>query len=99
MLRHVRYGHEVVGGEWDETTQRWEVRTVAPSLDVRAEKQAAFNQDVQARLASSVWTDGGCRSWYLDPDGNTSVLWPGYTGRFRKALQRFDPSDYEFAAA
>ncbi len=33
--------------------------------------QADFNRDVQARLASSVWTDGGCRSWYLDPDGGT----------------------------
>ncbi|MCA1843613.1 MAG: 4-hydroxyacetophenone monooxygenase, partial [Actinobacteria bacterium] len=35
----------------------------------------------------------------LDPDGNTSVLWPGYTGRFRKALRRFDPADYQFAGA
>ena len=67
----------------------------AASLDVRPGAQAAFNRDVQARLASSVWTDGGCRSWYLDPDGNTSVLWPGYTGRFRRALRRFDPADYE----
>ena len=60
--------------------------------------QAAFNEDVQARLAASVWTDGGCRSWYLDPDGGTSVLWPGFTGRFRKALRRFDPADYEIDA-
>ena len=71
----------------------------AASLDVRPGAQAAFNRDVQARLASSVWTDGGCRSWYLDPDGNTSVLWPGYTGRFRKALRRFDPADYQFVGA
>jgi hypothetical protein len=40
----------------------------------------------------------GCRSWYLDPDGGTSVLWPGYTWRFRKALKTFDPTDYEFVA-
>jgi cation diffusion facilitator CzcD-associated flavoprotein CzcO len=69
------------------------------SLDVRSGTQAAFNNDVQARLASSVWTDGGCRSWYLDPDGGTSVLWPGYTGRFRRALRRFNPADYEFTGA
>jgi len=71
-------------------------RAGAASLDVRSETQAAFNRGLQERLASSVWTDGGCRSWYLDPDGGTSVLWPGSTGRFRKALRRFDPSDYEF---
>ena len=70
-------------------------RAGAASLDVRPETQGAFNHDVQARLASSVWTDGGCRSWCLDPDGGTSVLWPGYTGRFRRALRRFDPADYQ----
>jgi cation diffusion facilitator CzcD-associated flavoprotein CzcO len=73
-------------------------RTGAASIDVLQEKQEAFNEDIQARLASTVWTDGGCRSWYLDPDGGTSVLWPGYTGRFRKAMRRFDPSHYEIAS-
>jgi cation diffusion facilitator CzcD-associated flavoprotein CzcO len=71
----------------------------AASIEVRPEVRAGFNRDVQERLASSVWTDGGCRSWYLDPDGGTSVLWPGYTWRFRRALKTFDPTDYEFVAA
>src|SRR5688500_11816110 len=73
-------------------------RAGAASLDVHPERQNAFNREIQERLASSVWTDGGCRSWYLDPDGGTSVLWPGHTGRFRKALQRFDPADYRIVA-
>ncbi len=70
----------------------------ASALDVRSDRQAAFNAELQARLASSVWTDGGCRSWYLDPDGGTSVLWPGHTGRFRKTLRRFEPADYHIDA-
>ena len=73
-------------------------RAGAASLDVRPERQSAFNREIQERLASSVWTDGGCRSWYLDPDGGTSVLWPGHTGRFRRTLQRFDPADYRIVA-
>jgi hypothetical protein len=73
-------------------------RVGAASLDVKPERQNDFNRDIQERLASTVWTEGGCRSWYLDPDGGTSVLWPGYTGRFRKALRRFDPSDYQIDA-
>ncbi len=71
----------------------------AASIEVRAEVQARFNQDVQERLASSVWTAGGCRSWYLDPDGGTSVLWPGHTFRFRRALKTFAAADYSFVAA
>jgi cation diffusion facilitator CzcD-associated flavoprotein CzcO len=73
-------------------------RVGAASLDVHPERQNVFNREIQERLASSVWTDGGCRSWYLDPDGGTSVLWPGPTGGFRKALQRFDPADYRIVA-
>ena len=74
-------------------------RTGATSLAVRADVQDRFNKDIQERLADKVWTDGGCRSWYLDPDGGTSVLWPGYTGEFRRAVHRFTPSDYEIVHA
>jgi cation diffusion facilitator CzcD-associated flavoprotein CzcO len=73
-------------------------QTGASSLDVRPDVQGRFNRDIQQRLADKVWTDGGCRSWYLDPDGGTSVLWPGYTGQFRRAVRRFDPSDYEIVS-
>jgi len=73
-------------------------RTGARSIDVRAEVQETFNADVQAKLAASVWTEGGCRSGYLDSDGSSSVLWPGYTPAFRKALKRFRPADYELVA-
>jgi cation diffusion facilitator CzcD-associated flavoprotein CzcO len=72
-------------------------RVGAGVIDVRPEVQDAYNADLQGRLDGSVWTDGGCRSWYLDPDGGTSVLWPGHTFSFRKALKRFTPSDYELA--
>ncbi|HZI39554.1 MAG TPA: NAD(P)/FAD-dependent oxidoreductase, partial [Acidimicrobiia bacterium] len=35
VLRHVRYGHEVTGGEWDESTRRWEVRTIRGTFDAQ----------------------------------------------------------------
>ena len=68
------------------------------SFDVRDEVQAAFNDDLRRRLKSTVWTSGGCGSWYLDADGGTSVLWPGYTWQFRRALRAFDPQAYELRA-
>ncbi|MHA6792071.1 flavin-containing monooxygenase [Pseudonocardia bannensis] len=71
----------------------------AASLDVRPDVQDAFNRDLRERLAGTVWTAGGCRSWYLDSDGGTSALWPGYTWQFQKALRRFEPADYRLGAA
>ena len=65
------------------------------SYEVRQRAQDAFNDRITEQLASRVWTTGGCRSWYLDERGRTSVLWPGTTGSFRRALRRFDHEQYE----
>jgi len=65
------------------------------SFDVRAEVQAAFNAHLRKRLRDTVWTAGGCGSWYLDGDGGTSIMWPGCTWQFRRALRAFDSQAYE----
>jgi cation diffusion facilitator CzcD-associated flavoprotein CzcO len=64
------------------------------SCEIRPERQQAFNRDLREREAGTVWTSGGCGSWYLDADGGTSVIWPGYTWEFERPLRRFDPDDY-----
>ena len=64
------------------------------SCEVRPERQDAFTRGLREREAGTVWTSGGCGSWYLDADGGTSVIWPGYTWEFERPLRRFDPADY-----
>jgi cation diffusion facilitator CzcD-associated flavoprotein CzcO len=68
------------------------------SVDVRPEAQARFNDRIQRQLANTVWNSGGCASWYLDPDGRNTTLWPGFTWPFRQLLRRFDPEHYELRA-
>lgn len=66
------------------------------SIEVDTDRQAAWNRDLERRLATSVWNDGGCRSWYLHPEsGRNSTIWPGFTLGFRRQLARFDPGAYE----
>ena len=67
----------------------------ASSFDVREEVQRSFNAEIQRDLRGSVWTSGGCVSWYLDANGQNSTIWPGFTWPFRRRLRHFDPSDYE----
>jgi cation diffusion facilitator CzcD-associated flavoprotein CzcO len=67
--------------------------------EVRADAQAAYNADVQRQLEGTVWTSGGCTSWYLDDKGRDTVQWPGATWRFRRLMSRFDEGVYELAAA
>ncbi|MGH8998161.1 MAG: flavin-containing monooxygenase [Acidimicrobiia bacterium] len=66
----------------------------AATVEVRPEAQAAWNDDIQAAMGRTVWTTGGCRSWYLDEQGRNTTLWPDFTWRFRRHTRRFDPGAY-----
>jgi cation diffusion facilitator CzcD-associated flavoprotein CzcO len=68
------------------------------ACDARPEAQAAFNATVQRRMRNTVWTQGGCASWYLDAHGRNTTLWPGSSWTFRRATRRFDPAEHELLA-
>lgn len=70
----------------------------AVACEPRSQAQAAFNETVQRRMRSTVWTQGGCASWYLDAHGRNTTLWPGTSWSFRQATRRFDPAEYELLA-
>jgi cation diffusion facilitator CzcD-associated flavoprotein CzcO len=63
-------------------------------LEPRGAAQAAYVAEVQRRMVGTVWTAGGCASWYLDRKGRNAALWPDFTWRFRRRAARFDPGDY-----
>lgn len=64
------------------------------TVEVRPQALAAYTRDLEARSDRSVWTTGGCRSWYLDEHGHNTTLWPTFTFRFRRQTRRFDPAAY-----
>ncbi|MET8978953.1 NAD(P)/FAD-dependent oxidoreductase [Streptomyces sp. NPDC004539] len=64
------------------------------SMEVRAEVQAAFAAEVQDALARTVYSTGGCSSYYHDANGRNSFSWPWSTGRMRRRLAVFDPDAY-----
>jgi cation diffusion facilitator CzcD-associated flavoprotein CzcO len=64
------------------------------SVDVRPEVQDAYNAELQEGLRDTVWSTGGCVSWYLDDTGRNTTLWPGSTWPFRRRTRRFDPAAY-----
>ena len=68
-------------------------------IDVRQDVQDVYNEELQDKLAGSVWMTGGCASWYLDDHGNNTTLWPDFTFRFRRQTRRFDIDAYETASS
>jgi hypothetical protein len=64
-------------------------------LDVKPAAQERFNDRLQRRMSKTVWTVGGCRSWYLDENGVNRALWPGSSAGFWLRTRRPKRADLE----
>ncbi|MDX5299424.1 MAG: NAD(P)/FAD-dependent oxidoreductase, partial [Gammaproteobacteria bacterium] len=64
------------------------------SVDVRPDVQRDYNRKIQHQLQDTVWTGGGCQSWYINANGKNTTLWPGFTWQFRQRTQAFDAKAY-----
>jgi cation diffusion facilitator CzcD-associated flavoprotein CzcO len=66
------------------------------TLEPSPEAQDQFVAEVEEGTKGSVWTAGGCVSWYLDETGRNSTLWPGSVRAYQRRLARFDPREQRF---
>jgi cation diffusion facilitator CzcD-associated flavoprotein CzcO len=64
------------------------------AVEPRADVQEAYVAEVERRSRGTVWTAGGCRSWYLDRTGHSSAIWPDFTWRYARRVARFRPEEY-----
>ena len=53
-----------------------------------------WNDRLQRRMGRTVWSTGGCSSWYLDRHGRNTTLWPRATFTMRAQLSSFDSAAY-----
>jgi cation diffusion facilitator CzcD-associated flavoprotein CzcO len=68
----------------------------AQALAPTREAQDRYNDELQDALAGTVWSTGGCQSWYLDEHGVNRTLWSGMTWQYWLATRRFDAAEYRF---
>lgn len=78
------------------SAMRYMQRARMASMEARADSQTAYADSVDRRMTGTVWTSGGCASWYLDASGRNSTLWPDFTFRFRRRVARMRPHEYHF---
>ncbi|MCC4250188.1 MULTISPECIES: flavin-containing monooxygenase [Microbacterium] len=65
-------------------------------LEVRAEAQEAYMQEVERLSEGTVWLSGGCSSWYVDPrSGRLTTLWPDFSFTFREYNSTFADDAYD----
>jgi cyclohexanone monooxygenase len=64
-------------------------------IEVTREAQTSFNESLVERAKGTVWTEGGCSSYYLHPEtGKNVAIWPDFTFKFAAATRNFDASNY-----
>jgi cation diffusion facilitator CzcD-associated flavoprotein CzcO len=64
------------------------------TFEVRDDAQREYNAKLQSQMKQTIWTTGGCSSWYLDAHGNNTTLWPSFTFVFRQMTRKFDVAAY-----
>lgn len=66
-------------------------------LDVRADLQAAYNDQMQKDIQDvEPWTDG-CNNYYSHPSGRVVTQWPKRMTDYREMIEDIDPDAYETA--
>ncbi|WP_309646863.1 NAD(P)/FAD-dependent oxidoreductase [Nocardioides sp.] len=63
-------------------------------LDVKADVQRRYNEQMQRRLARTTWMSG-CSSWYLTADGHNASMYPGFATQYRRQMKTFRTRDYD----
>lgn len=64
-------------------------------LNVWPDVQAAYNRKLARRMKRTVWSTGGCQSWYQTAGGRNTTLWPGFTFEFRWQTRRLRLAEYQ----
>lgn len=67
---------------------------VGSTIEPTPQAQDRFVDDVDELTDGTVWTTGGCSSWYLDATGRNSNLWPGATFDYHRRARRFRADDH-----
>jgi cyclohexanone monooxygenase len=71
----------------------------ADAIEVHRAVQDRYNAALQEAMVGTVWTEGGCSSWYLTPDGTNRTLWPSFSDAFKRRLRGFDIADFAVTAS
>jgi cation diffusion facilitator CzcD-associated flavoprotein CzcO len=73
-------------------------RADARRIEIRREAADAFDRELRAKLADTVW-HSGCTNWYVDANGHDPQQWPWLWSTYRKRTARIEPGTYELSGA
>lgn len=89
------FGIELQGEYILRFLNRWQKEDIR-AFDPKKEAVDDFMQHKEAFMPSTVWADGGCRSWYKDNrSGKVTAVWPGSSLHYMEALSEVRWDDFD----
>lgn len=64
------------------------------SVEVREEAEAAYTAKVHREMTKTVWSWGGCRSWYQNSSGKVVAMFPGFSCSFYWLARKMKRDDH-----
>ncbi len=64
------------------------------SIAVTPEAEQAYTTSIHQQMQRTVWSWGGCKSWYQNKAGKVVALYPDFTFRFKRMCKRFKPEHH-----
>ena len=72
-------------------------RRKARYMAVNHDAQRRLNEEIQARIATTIIMDDNCHSYFKTASGKVTTQWPGYLTEYRLRTSRVRAGDYLFA--
>ena len=70
----------------------------AKAVEVKHAPMKSYNERIQKKLQSSVWS-AGCNSWYHTDSGKVTNNWPGYTRDYKRLMRDLDEDNFHWQLA
>ncbi|WP_034474148.1 flavin-containing monooxygenase [Aestuariibacter salexigens] len=64
------------------------------TIEVKAQAEARYTENIHKQMIRTVWHYGGCNSWYKSKSGKVIAIFPGFSFTFRLMASWFKPQDH-----
>jgi hypothetical protein len=64
------------------------------SIEVTVAAEQQYTDAIHQQMQRTVWSWGGCKSWYQNKASKVVALYPDFTFRFKRMCQRFQSSHH-----
>ena len=64
------------------------------TIEVKDQAEQEYTDMIHSEMKKTVWSNGGCDSWYKSKSGKVIAMFPGFSFSFRRMAKRMNPKHH-----